>query len=734
MDRRQFLEMTAAAAATWAAGSSTAHARTDQAAVPLEAAVPTPASLRSVTMPHRFGDAFNPPALTNQWGCVQASLDVTGLRSMAFPPFAQGEQSTAALSAVGESVTGVLFLDGEYFASRRLPVEFTWQPDRIERRAMYGSLELSSTTVVPFGAMAAAVRVVIRNLDRGRRKVEVKLALRGSVTRAVKPWDQAYSPAEFDNEIHVDRARHAVTFTARGSDAKAVQAIWPAPSRLDSAWVVYDLDLGPAESHEFVFAYAMGSRDADLQTQVEGLTRRFEEAAAATTAEWTTELRAAFTPGNDRFSGHLPVLVTSDASIRRLYHTAVMSALFFKRTTPHSVYGRTYVTLAPRYWETTTFLWDISLSAMLLAQLDPATLKRMLETWMQLDTHKHFGTEFLTGAGVGPWYSVNDFAMCRMAREYVRWTGDHAWLDTVVAGTRVIDRLVAYATHWRTLDVNGHGLADYGGVSNLLEAVSSYVHEVAGMNAANVYNLRFVAELLDLQGEPGRASALRAEAATLAGRVRELYVEGEGVWNCRLPDGGLQTVRHCYDFGTVLSTIGADLDDRTRSEMVHFFTTELQTPNWMRALSKRDFDVTFSIRPDHQWTGAYAAWPSLALTALFNAGESGRAVSWMRGLGETARQGPIAQAHFAEDVVAPEAGGGALKVPSDQPYINDWACVSGCAYLEPIVESLFGVRAGIDGTIEAAPQFSGFDPAAELRGLAYQGRLYTVTGKGLARA
>ena len=163
MDRRQFLEVTTAAAAAWAARSSAAHAMTEQPDAPLDLAVPTPASLRSVTMPHRFGDAFNPPALTNQWGCVQASLDVTGLRSMAFPPFAQGEQSTAALSAVGESVTGVLFLDGEYFASRRLPIEFTWQPDRIERRAMHGSLELSSTTVVPFGAATPSVLAVPTN-------------------------------------------------------------------------------------------------------------------------------------------------------------------------------------------------------------------------------------------------------------------------------------------------------------------------------------------------------------------------------------------------------------------------------------------------------------------------------------------------------------------------------------------------------------------------------------------
>ena len=84
------------------------------------------------------------------------------------------------------------------------------------------------------------------------------------------------------------------------------------------------------------------------------------QVASETTDEWNAQLKAAFTPGNDRFSGHVPTLVTTDDNVKRLYHSAVMSALYFRRTTPHSVYGTTYVTLMPRYWETTTFLWDIS--------------------------------------------------------------------------------------------------------------------------------------------------------------------------------------------------------------------------------------------------------------------------------------------------------------------------------------------------------------------------------------
>ena len=739
--RRDFLKTTTAALVAptilreFALGAEQGGAkRTGRSNEPVAGDIPTVESLRSVTMPHRFGDLFNPPGLTNQWGCAQAAMDVSGVRSIAFPPFAQGEMNVAPLASGGELLTGVLYVDGEYFAATKTTIEFAWQPDRVERRAQYRGLELSSVMIVPFEQMSVAVSLTIENKQKTRRQTEIKFALNGGVTKSVAPWNAAYSPGEFDNKRTVDANRGAVLFKSVRTEACSLQGAWPVATQVLPSWLIYRFNLAPGEKRTITFVNALAGTGEEAQKHYDGLVKNFAGAAAAVRDEWNAQLKAAFTPGNDRFSGYVPTLITTDESVRRLYHSAVMTALFFRRTTPHSVYGTTYVTLAPRYWETTTFLWDISLSAMLLALLDPVILRRMIETWMQLDVYKHFGTEYLTGAGVGPWYSVNDFAMCRMAREYLRWTGDHAWLDKEVGGQKVIDRLVTYAEHWRALDTNKHGLADYGGVLNLLEAVSSYVHEVAGLNAANVYNLRFAAELLDQRGAADKAAALRAEAQQLSRKVLELYVPGKGIWRCRLPDGSMNEVHHCYDFGTVLITIGDTLNKQIKSEMVRFFRDELQTPMWMRALSTKDLDVTFSIRPDHQWTGAYCAWPSLALSALFVAGEGDVALKWIKGLGETARQGPIAQAHFAETAVAPEAGGGALKAPSDQPYINDWACVSGCAYLEPVVENLFGIQAGLFGKIEAQPGFGVFDAKAELRNINYQGKAYVATKQGIKPA
>lgn len=730
--RRDFLKAMTAAAAVPVVMKAT----TPTTAEPLPPLpdIPTCESMRTITMTHKFLDLYAWPGLTNQWGCAQASMDVTAVRSIAFPPFAQGEMNVAPLGSGGELLTGVLYVDGEYFASTKTPIEFVWQPDRVERRSVYKGLELKSTMVVPFKTMSVAVKFTVTNMTKARRKTEIKFAINGGATKSVKPWNAAYSPGEYDNQRTVDAARNAVMCKAKHTEAFVLQGSSPKPKHLERSWIVYEFDLAPRESASITFVNSLGESAADVERQFDSIVNNFDSVAKATEEEWNRQLKAAFTPNNDVFSGHVPTLVTTDESVKRIYHSAVMSALYFRRTSPHSVYGTTYVTLMPRYWETTTFLWDISLSAMLLSMLDPEILKRMMETWMKLDVYKHFGTEFLTGAGVGPWYSVNDYAMSRMAKEYLRWTGDKAWLDKVVNGKTVYDTLLTYAEHWRALDTNKHGLADYGGVHNLLEAVSSYVHEVAGLNAANVHNLRFAAELADYKGDKAKAEGYRKEAVELGKRVQDLYVPGKGIWKCKLPDGTYNEVHHCYDFGVTLMTIGDLMPASQKKEMVSFFKNELQTPTWMRALSTKDLDVTFSVRPDHQWTGAYCSWPALALSGLYVAGEAAMAHEWMKGLAKSAMQGPYAQANFSETFHPPEANGGAIKTPSDQPYINDWACVSGCNYLEPIVDSLFGINAGLFGSITAKPQFGPFDAKAELRNINYQGKRYVADKNGVRAA
>ncbi|MCL5671498.1 MAG: hypothetical protein M1423_09445, partial [Acidobacteria bacterium] len=158
-------------------------------------------------------------------------------------------------------------------------------------------------------------------------------------------------------------------------------------------------------------------------------------------------------------------------------------------------------------------------------------------------------------------------------------------------GKPVIEHLVDHALYWKALVHDQRGLADYGRYYNLLEVVSTYTHQVAAVNAGNVYMMRFVGALLERRGDGNRAAELRLEAKQLAERVNGLlYVKGKGWWRCGQPDGSFKQVRHSYDLLTVLDTMFDDLSNDQKREMSRFFWAELHSPLWMHALSPFDVD------------------------------------------------------------------------------------------------------------------------------------------------
>lgn len=685
-------------------------------------ALPTVTDLRSDTLEHRFGDLWNPPGLTNFLGCAQVDLDPVAVRSLSFPPL-----------ATGETVTGTLFLDDRLFTALGVPLSTTWQPDRVERTAWWDGLSVSTTTVMPEGRTAILVRLSISNWTTEGRLLPVRLALRAAVTRRLTRWSEPAPPCETDNDLRVDADRGALVWSARASDAVMVQGGFPKPDSVDELGIRWTPVIPPAGTWTADLVIAFGEDEEAALATYDAVSA--DGAAEVERCEelWNRELAAVFTPGNDRYSGSLPMLETTDPALRRLWLTGVIGVVYFKRENPYSVMGRTYDTLMPRYWQALTFLWDYSLSSLVHSLLDPEVMRRYLEKWITTDVHTHMGTEWLTGEPVGMWYSVNDYAMVQTIDAYLRATGDVDWLTRELPGPGgkplpVVAHIDRFACSWRRFRSES-GLASYGGIGNLLECVSTYVNEVASLNAANVWMLRRAGEIARFLGDELAASWYEAEADVLVVDLQRLYAKGAGHWYARQPDGRMVPVRHCYDFSTVAATVGDDLPAEQKAEMVDFFVRELRTPTWMRALSDRDPDASFSVRPDHQWTGAYPAWPPGAAAALYAFDRPDLASEWLHGLARSANQGPFGQSHFADGVLAPESGG-ALKAPGEPPWINDWTCSSNGSWVALIVQSVFGVRIGLDGSVMATPRLEGLDPDARLVGLRVQGRTWDVDAGG----
>jgi hypothetical protein len=689
----------------------------------------------SANLRPRPGELFNPPGLTDFLGCVQAAPGVMAINHLTFPPYSHGD-----------TLLGTLTVNGRCLARSGLEIAYRWRPDRITREAALDGLHLATRTVLGVGARTAGVALTVRNDDSGSRRVRLEIRAAGGVVCSRDGWRTPYSPREAPsisvtpwegtpppeslvrNRVERLADGSGLRFGSETSRAFSLQTTAPKPDAIERTTFRFEFELSAGAARTLHYLVAVGPDPEALDRLATGWRSDPEAMFRAAETFWTDEVSAAFTPGNDRYSGHLPVLQTENADLRRIYLNAVIGAIYFKREPAESAYGRTYTTLMPRYWVTTSFVNDWSLSAWLLASLDPECVRKHVELWLTRDLDAHFGTEYVSGADQGNWYSCNDFALCRLISAYLRVTGDQAWLDARVGDRTVLAHLQRIAERHARLD-RGTGLADCGDRNSLLEAVGAYEHEVASLNAAHVWVLRETAAVLDHREDRQAAAEYRRRAATLIPRIGELYVPGEGHWNCRLEDGSLVPVRHAWDFVHTVNFLHRDLAPGQLAEMIEFFERELRTEAWMHALSPLDDDADFSLRPDHQWNGSYPAWVALAALALVRADRLDLLARWVPGLARSANQGPYSQAHFVESFAAPEQGG-ARKAPTDWPYINDWAILAAGAFFELFLHGLFGVEMGFDA-VRATPRLERFDPGARLERLRWRDRLFTVDREGV---
>ena len=667
-------------------------------------------------------DHFSHPPLFNRLGCFRVAADPMAVANFMFPPF----------SGKGEG-TAFLHLNGKHPASEDVAVAYQWFPDRAVRRCEMEGFQIETVTRALPDAPGAMIHLRITNPDETPRAMELGVKLAGRLKHTVEGW-ASIGPAIGVLDEHAENWRwHGgsglMLFTS-GGKAHQAQGVRPLPDSLSEKMLLWNRTLAGGESFEVIFVAALAEGETAAADFAARVLADFDGFGNRQRANWDTMIQSAFQPGNSVFSGHLPTLDTNNRDLLRLYHQATLGCLVLRRDNPLSSYGPAYVTLSPNYWTTASFLWDMMIAAPFYALLDPALLRNHIESWLRAGILGCHATDYVTGRPIGNWYAVNSTAIVRLAHDYLRYTGNLEWLDTTINGKAIIDHLEEHARMWHSYDHHGHGLADCGGVINLLECVTTYTHGVAAFNAMWVAAQRQVAAIRRLRGEVSLAEPLERDATAMLSRVMQLYADGKGYWRCRQPNGSLQDVHHIYDFVAVLESISDDLTEKVRHEMVANFRAHHQTYNWVRSLTNWDGDSHRDLRVDHQWTGSYTSIPAQAINGLYRVGMGDAAFDWLKRLSLVAHQGPVGQAHWTSPLF-PAYRGGAWKCTYTEPFITDWTASSNGAYPAMIIESVFGVDATLSRGIRSKGWTAGLDDGARLTNLTYQGAQYTVDKSGI---
>ncbi len=681
-----------------------------------------------------FGDLHTMPTVNNTLGGCQVGADLFSVEALDFPPFCQGGNRQPEQSPAGQvrildysspwGSTGGLRVNGYVIPAAK----FRWFPYQVLRRASIGSgsIQLESATRLPSGERAVMWRMWIKNTGDQDELLHLELPLRGMIRKVIDGWTwdipRPDNPRDFQAAL-TNNERVLVVRDLRTSTRVAFAFGDTRPTHLiaqgPEGRAVWDIRLDPGQTGIIEMIMTAGDGEVDVVARAKGGVENFSTLYDACRQSWQEIFDAAFQPGNKIFSGHLPTLQTGDADIHRVYYVSVASLLaMFRHGFPAASHA--YITASPQFGASLMYFWDTFTWATVHALLDPVDMKNMLRRWLKLNIHSCYAQDMLTGHGVGPWYSFNDFVVFNQFILYMRTTGDSAFLMENIGGRTVLDQLEQMATWWKRLVKSYSPLADYGASWNLLECVPTYTHVVASLNAANVWMMRQTAELRALSGHKARAATLRSEADLMAREVLKLYLPGGGYWNTVQPDGRRVPVRHCIDFFTLAYCMEEDLSPAMKREMAHFARTQLLTDHWMRALSLEDHAAPESNRPDHGPMGAYDAWPPFTMEAMCRLGDWSHAVGFLRHCALITHEGPFGQSH---ELLTTRSDSPVRKAFRGEQMYN--ASCAG-AFAEIIIRNFFGFQCRQNGGIDLyAPKASrGF--SGSLKNLTAQGKQWDI--------
>jgi hypothetical protein len=578
----------------------------------------------------------------------------------------------------------------------------------LRRNSDCGGLAVETDTRMINELRGVLCRIAVTNPGRGPREVRLVLRVPG------KPQADGLGVA---NDIQRAGAVSVVRPSRRPGAATTEGAvvIW--------TWTL-ELPAGQKAELGFVAGDDESAKASETDKRVAEWARDFDAEMNAFKQVWEKRWTDAFTPGNGHFSGHLPVLETSDAALVRNYYMGVQTLLALERT-QFPVHPRCFITSGERA-DGTQYYWDASMQATAWALLEPAGMKAVLRRWLvqnprsgsviDLREAKGFDSaryDHITG------YAFNACTIFKTADEYLRATDDRAFLDEKLEdGRTVLAHLDGLATDWETLPKGPRGLTNYGENLNLLECAPAYIHCVPSLNAQNVWMLRRAAGWHNLRGEADRADEFTGKASALLPAVLGLVKAGDGVWNAFHMDGRLVELRHCVDFIYAGNALLSELSTKQKAEMVAFVKRELLMRDWMRAMSLKDAAAPLSDRPDHGPMGAYDGWIPLTVGAMWRLGDPAGAYDFYKRTAVVTHEGPFAQARefygpARESYAAP------VRIAERQGCMKE--CISGAAFTDVVINTFFGFSPSPGGTALLADPGTARPFTARLRHVRYRG-------------
>ena len=205
----------------------------------------------------------------------------------------------------------------------------------------------------------------------------------------------------------------------------------------------------------------------------------FDAEMAAFQAVWEKRWADAFTPGNGHFSGHLPILKTDDAALRRNYYMGALTMLILERT--QFPVNRAVSSRAASAGRASNITGMPPCRRPLGRYWNRPGMKAVLRRWLVQNPRgsPHISLRDAQGFDAKHYdkmsgYAANACTIFQTTDTYLRTTADLGFLDEKLEnGKTVLENLDALAIDWETLPRGPEGLVNYGGPGSCWKRRSS---------------------------------------------------------------------------------------------------------------------------------------------------------------------------------------------------------------------------------------------------------------------
>jgi len=595
-------------------------------------------------------------------------------------------------------------LEMRLFGENVPTVSYVWRPFEVLRRGKAGDVDVSTTTLLPYGYRAGLLSICLENKGQGALDIPVELITGGTLDKT-DVWEfsrtlsQTSVPATLLDQGLIRKRQDSVLVLQ--TDKK--DCVWNADTSSGSVTV----SLAPGETKVIQFYFGLGNADvAD--------TCRLLLTEASVPIE---RARAEYNRRVDALLTRLPRLTSNNPALENFYNRSLVHLLTNRWETPEFVLHPYYSTGSIKGGCVCEYLWNFGEVWEILPLYDPDAAREHIKQFLKVDITQHFAFIPTTGGAFGPWYMVNQEKILGLIYYYVKNTGDTAFLSEPVNGKSVLDWVLVNAMYGDD-PAMPVALIDYGPSNSHLELRRGYPynHVMPDLNGRRYLNYCMADALCTLMGKPVPYLKERAEALRIL--LKQELWDADAKW-FRFRDAASKTdLRYTVQMFKLFNSPVLD-DEQVSGLLSHLNEAEFLSEFGLHSMSKTD-SAYDQVDIDNGGGGACTCFPPQIAERLYKFGKTQEADDILRRILWWGERMP----YWGDSLVA-----NSRDYRKDTPLqcTLDGATVAQC-----LIFGLFGVEAAFNGDISFRPRRTTLASQVTLTGLNIRGHIFDVELNGTA--